>query len=42
MNGGTNFHYDEALANLNGGGGYRTSRWKELQSATERAPYLDL
>ena len=39
MNGGTNFHYDEALGNLNGGGGYRTSKWKELQSAAERAVY---
>ncbi len=42
MNGGTNFHYDEALGNLNGGGGYRTSQWKELQTATERAPYIGL
>ncbi len=39
MNGGTNFHYDEALGNLNGGGGYRTSQWKELQTAAERSPY---
>jgi hypothetical protein len=39
MNGGTNFHYDEALGNLNGGGGYRTSQWKELQTAPERSPY---
>jgi hypothetical protein len=38
MNGGTNFHYDEALGNLNGGGGYRTSQWKELQTAAERSP----
>ena len=37
MNGGTDFHYDEALGNLNSGGGYRVNRWKELQSAAERA-----
>lgn len=42
MNGGTNFHYDEALASLTAGGGYRTSQWKELQSAAERAPYVTL
>jgi len=41
MNGGTNFHYDQALGNLNGGG-YRTSRWQELQTAAERAPYVTL
>lgn len=37
MNGGTDFHYDEALGNLDSGGGYRVNRWKELQDAPQRA-----
>jgi len=36
--GGVNFHYDESLG-LVGGGGYKVTQWKELQSATERAVY---
>jgi hypothetical protein len=36
MNGGTDFHYDEALATLNSGGGFRVNRWKELQTAEQR------
>jgi hypothetical protein len=36
--GGVNFHYDESLA-LVGGGGYKVTKWKELQSAAERAVY---
>lgn len=36
--GGVNFHYDESLGTI-GGGGYKVTKWKELQSATERATY---
>lgn len=36
--GGVNFHYDESLSMV-GGGGYKVTKWKELQSATERAAY---
>lgn len=36
--GGVNFHYDESLGST-GGGGYRISKWKELQTAAERATY---
>lgn len=36
--GGVNFHYDESLGQV-GGGGYKVTKWKELQSATERAIY---
>lgn len=36
--GGVNFHYDESLARI-GGGGYKVTKWKELQSAPERAVY---
>lgn len=36
--GGVNFHYDESLGMV-GGGGYKVTKWKELQSATERAAY---
>ncbi len=39
MNGGTDFHYDEALASLNSGAGVGVSKWKELQSAAERNTY---
>jgi hypothetical protein len=42
MNGGTDFHYDEALGSLNSGGGYRVNRWKELQDATQRATVSSL
>ncbi len=42
MDSNAEFHYDESLANLGGSGGYRVARWKELQSAAERAPYLTL
>jgi len=38
LRGGVNFHYDESLA-LVGGGGYKVTKWKELQSATERSVY---
>lgn len=38
LTGGVNFHYDVSLG-LVGGGGYKVSKWKELQSATDRAVY---
>ena len=41
MNGGTNFHYDEALGTLSGSG-TSVSKWKELQTATERAVYTSV
>lgn len=37
MNGGTDFHYDEALAKLNSGNPFGIVKWRELQSAQERA-----
>jgi hypothetical protein len=39
MNGGPNFHYDQALGNLNAGAGVGVSQWKELQTAAERSAY---
>ena len=36
--GGVNFHYDESLG-LVGGGGFKVTKWKELQSAAERDIY---
>ena len=36
--GGVDFHYDESLGMI-GGGGYKVTKWKELQSAVERATY---
>lgn len=41
MNGHTEFHYDDALSRLVTGNPYGISKWKELQSATERAAYDD-
>ena len=41
MNGGTDFHYDEALANLGGGNPFGIAKWRELQSDTERNFYLN-
>jgi hypothetical protein len=41
MNGHTEFHYDDALGRLTTGNPYGISKWKELQSATERAAYDD-
>ena len=38
MNGGTDFHYDEALGTLSGSG-TSVSKWKELQTAAERSIY---
>lgn len=39
MNGGPDFHYDQALGNLAGSVGVGVLRWKELQTAAERAVY---
>jgi hypothetical protein len=39
MNGGPDFHYDQALGNLGAGAGVGVSQWKELQTAAERAAY---
>ena len=39
MDSNAGFHYDESLANAGTGSGFRVSKWKELQSATERATY---
>ena len=36
--GNVSFHYDEALA-ANPGGGYKVTKWKELQNSSERAVY---
>ncbi len=33
------FHYDESLAGAATGGGLRVTKWRELQSAAERASY---
>ncbi len=33
------FHYDESLANFDGGSPYGITRWRELTSASERATY---
>lgn len=39
MNGGTEFHYDDALGRLTTGNPYGIGKWRELQSAAERATY---
>lgn len=39
LRGGVNFHYDEALGLLASGTGLAVMKWKELQSAAERATY---
>ena len=39
MNGGTDFHYDEALGKLGTGNPFGIVKWRELQTATERASY---
>ncbi len=39
MNGGTEFHYDDALSRLTTGNPYGIQKWRELQSAVERAAY---
>jgi hypothetical protein len=37
--GNTKFFYDESLGRINFGNPYGASKWRELQSATERAAY---
>jgi len=39
MNGGTDFHYDEALGTVSSGNPFGIVKWRELQSAAERAAY---
>ncbi len=39
MNGGPDFHYDQALGNLGASVGVGVRQWKELQTAAERAVY---
>ncbi len=39
MNGNTSFHYDDALGRLTAGNPYGIGKWRELQSAAERAAY---
>jgi Tfp pilus assembly protein PilX len=39
MNGGTEFHYDDALGRLTTGNPFGISKWRELQSYSERAAY---
>ena len=39
MNGGADFHYDEALVNFGSGNPFGIVKWRELQSDSERASY---
>jgi hypothetical protein len=39
LTGNANFHYDESLANYDGGNPYRVARWKELTLLAERNVY---
>lgn len=39
MNGNTKFHYDDALGRLTTGNPYGISKWRELQTGTERNAY---
>lgn len=41
LNGGYAFHYDEALADLNGDSGLTLESWRELRTAAERLPFND-
>lgn len=41
LNGGYEFHYDEALSALSGGGGLSIDRWRELKAVGERLPFDD-
>lgn len=41
LNGGYEFHYDEALADLGGGGGLAINHWRELKDVGERLPFDD-
>lgn len=39
LNGGYEFHYDEALADLGGSGGLEIDFWRELKAVGERLPF---
>ncbi len=39
LNGGYEFHYDESLADLGGGGGLNIDFWRELKAVGERLPF---
>lgn len=41
LNGGYEFHYDEALADLSGGSGLNIDFWRELKAVGERLPFGD-
>lgn len=41
LNGGALFHYDEALADLGGGGGLNIDFWRELKAVGEQLPFDD-
>lgn len=41
LNGGYEFHYDEALADLGGGSGLSIDFWRELKAVGERLPFGD-
>lgn len=41
LNGGYEFHYDEALASLSGGSGLSIDFWRELKAVGERLPFGD-
>ncbi|MDQ8183402.1 hypothetical protein [Pelagicoccus sp. SDUM812005] len=41
LSGGYEFHYDEALADLAGGGGLNIDFWRELKAVGERLPFGD-
>lgn len=41
LNGGYEFHYDEALADIGGGSGLNIDFWRELKAAGERLPFGD-
>lgn len=42
LTGNANFHYDEALGNLDGGNPFRVSSWKELTTLSQRTAYSNL
>jgi hypothetical protein len=42
VTGGSEFHYDEALASMTGGNPFGVSQWAELTSATQRGIYTGI
>lgn len=42
INGGSEFHYDEALADMSGGNPFGVGQWAELSTAAERATYAGI